>query len=398
MIVAQQLYEAGLITYHRTDSVNISDTAIQEVRDLITKIGSEYLPSKPIIYKSRENAQEAHEGIRPSHLEHTLDDVKNQVNAEQFKLYDVIFRRFVSCQMTDAKFNATKIVIESDDKKHNFIANGNILSFDGFLLVWTYTDSKDLILPTVSKNGKLSLIDVNGIQHFTKPPAQYNDASLIKYLEEKGVGRPSTYASIIDTLKKRGYVEKKGKALVPTEIAFKVSDFLVANFPELMNIDYTARVESDLDEIANAKKVWHEAVGEFYCELKKRLDAVKASDRPASFAEVTKIVCPQCQRNMLVKRKGKFGEFYGCSGYKASRDGKKDKNFCDATFKIGENGDPVRGQTKPVEVFDKRKCDCGAKLLIRTAKKTGDKFVGCSRFPMCRNVYSIQGVKIERDN
>ena len=388
---AQKLYEQGLITYHRTDSTNISEDAIRAIRNVIqTQYGDKYLPSKPNIFKSKDkNAQEAHEGIRPSHFE---DGLKVSATGDEYKLFEAIYLRFLACQMTDAEVDATHIEVLSDDKKHLFIANGQTLVFDGYLKVDKYSSSKEEILPDVKLNDKVDLLEAIPKQNFTKPPAAYNNASLVKKLKDEGVGRPSTYAAIIDTLIKRQYMSKDGKAFRPTDLGTRVCEFLQKNFTELMDIGYTARIEEQLDEIADNKKVWYTVVDGFYQELKKRLTAVKDVKKEKQISEHD---CPKCKKNKLVVRFGKFGKFYGCDGYSKEGDEK-----CSAIFKIGENNEPVEIVKKEKVYVEGKVCECGGKLIIREAKKTGNKFAGCSNFPKCRKIYDVDGeviVKKEKE-
>jgi len=390
MSVAQKLYENGSITYHRTDSLSISKEAMQSVRDLIGKnFGQKYLPAKPNIFRSKnKSAQEAHEGIRPTDMSCT----RTNLGADEDKLYDAIYKRFVSCQMTSAVFDTVKVTIADGNKKHKFAISGQTLKFDGFLKVWTYGSSKDEALPQLKKSEKVTLNKVDPFQHFTKPPASYNDASIVKTMEEHGVGRPSTYASIIDTLLTRNYVVRENKAFKPTELGTLVSTYLVANFPELMDTDYTSRIESKLDDIAEGKEVWYRTVGSFYTELSKRVTAAKAS-ASMKRAEETDIDCPECGKHKLVTRRGKFGKFYGCAGY-------LDKtNKCKATFQIAEDGTPIIKE-KPKVLIDpygeEVKCDkCGSPVVIRKAKASGKEFGGCSNFPRCKRMFDLEGNVIE---
>jgi len=399
MRIAQSLYEGaaiaghertGLITYHRTDSLNISDEAMTAVRSFITHAaGANYLSPTPRKFKSKELAQEAHEGIRPTHLEFLLNDIRSAIEEDEYKLYEAIFNRFLACQAADAAFDITKYIISSNDKRHTFIANGQVMKFDGFLKFWTYASAKDEALPDANTNDKLALKDVKGNQHFTKPPAAFNTASLVKTLEEAGIGRPSTYATIVSTLLDRGYVEKKGKAFVPTELGKRIGKFLVANFPELMNMNYTARMESELDEIAGSGKVWYKSVDAFYKELQKRITASRDSVGTKGGDE-TSIMCPECGRHKLVKRFSKWGPFYGCGGFVNKGDDK-----CSATFKIGPNGEPIKGVKK--RFIPNVKCDrCGSPIVIRKAERSGREFGGCSKFPKCRRLFNLDGTPIER--
>ena len=394
MSIAQKLYEGfsiagkestGLITYHRTDSVNISNEAIENVRQHISKIGSKYLPLQPRIFKSKASAQEAHEGIRPAHLEFSLDDVRASVDDNEFKLYEAIYYKFISCQMTDAEFDSVKVIIDSDNNQ-TFTANGQTLAFDGYLKCWPYSDIKEEILPSFNEKEKVTLTKVDGSQHFTKPPACFNTASLVKTLEEQGIGRPSTYATIVDTLIKRGYVDKNGKAFIPTELGTRISDFLVVSFPELMNPNYTARIEGELDEIAEHGKVWYEVVDSFFKELSKRLSVSK--EMQSQKGETTEIVCPVCKKFNLVKRFSKYGPCYGCDGYKSKE--------CHATFKIGADGEPLLQVKKEVKYLEGVVCDkCGAPIAIRKGIKSGKEFGGCSTFPKCRRMFNMDGSPME---
>jgi DNA topoisomerase-1 len=390
MSVAQNLYEAGLCTYHRTDSTNISKEAIDEVRAFIpAAYGSKYLPSTPKFYKTKnKSAQEAHEGIRPSHIEEPLSNLKSQLDLDQYKLYEAIYYKFLSCQMTDAIFDSEKVTVLSNSGAHTFIANGQKMLFDGFLKAWPYASAKDEELPDMQEKESAVLVEIKPEQHFTKPPAAFNDASLVKILEESGVGRPSTYASIIDTLTIRNYVTREGKAFKPTDLGKLVCDYLVKSFPELMNAGYTARIEDKLDEIAEGKLVWYNTVSDFYTELKKRLDVASSGASTKQNIE-TDIVCPTCGKNKLTRKRSRFGEFYGCSGYIL-----KGKEQCKAMFKIGEEGQPVA--KKEVRYLDGIKCDkCGSKIAIRINSKTNIEFFACSGFPKCKRVFNIDGTPIE---
>lgn len=382
MQVAQKLYEAGLITYMRTDSLNISKEALDSVRDHIkSNYGSKYLPSSPKFYKTKsKSAQEAHEGIRPTDL-----SISSAGSPEETKLYKGIYQRFVACQMTDALYDTVKLMITSKSGKHEFQANGQKQKFDGFLKVWSFGSSTDQLLPDVKAGEKANLLAVDPSQHFTKPPASYNDASLVKTLEENGVGRPSTYASIIDTLLTRKYVERKGKAFVPTDLGKTVSDFLKTGFPELMDTSYTARIEEKLDEIAEGQHIWHKIVDDFYLELDKRIKS-SADLESQKKSEETDITCPKCGNHKLVIRNSRFGKFFGCSGFL-----EKGKAKCKGAFQIGENGEPI---VKTVEYLKDStgkqfKCDkCGKPVVIRASKRTGKTFGGCSGFPKCKRMFT----------
>jgi DNA topoisomerase-1 len=389
MSVAQKLYENGSLTYHRTDSLNISKEAMELVRDHVkNNIGQTYLPSSPNYYKTKnKSAQEAHECIRPTDLGCT----STNLGPDEDKLYDVIYKRFVSSQMTAAVFDTTKITVMGD--KHEFSVSGQTLKFDGYLKVWTYGSSKEETLPSVKKSEAVSLNKVIPTQHFTKPPAAFNDASIVKTMEEHGVGRPSTYASIIDTLLFREYVTRENKAFKPTELGVMVCNYLTANFPELMDTGYTSRVESKLDEIAEGKEVWYNTVGSFYNELTKRITAAQAG-KSFKESEETEIVCPECGKHKLVIRRGKYGKFYGCAGYL-----EKGKNKCKGMFKISDDGTPLIKEKPKALVTPSGEtvmCDkCGSVVVVRKSTKTGKDFGGCSKYPACKRLYDLEGKPIE---
>lgn len=391
MSVAQKLYEGSLITYHRTDSMNISKEAVDSARELIkTSYGSDYLPGKPKFYKGKsKGVQGAHEGIRPTHFEYSLKEAKTNLPGDQYRLYEAIYYKFISCQMTNAVFDVSKIVVTpKDTKDYVWVATGQITKFDGFLKAWPYAKTKESELPDLVQGQELVLKKIEPSQHFTKPPAAFNDSSLVKKLEELGVGRPSTYATIPDTLLYRQYVEKEGRAYKPTDLGKLVSSFLIDAFPEIMNPDYTARIEDELDDVESGNKIWHECVRAFYVELKKRLDAAYQAPS-AKQAEETDIVCPTCKTYKLIKRRSRFGEFYGCAGYL-----EKGKTKCKATFQIGENGEPV-AKAKPREM-EGVLCDkCGSKVIIRKSSRTGKEFGGCSKYPKCKRMFDLEGKPVE---
>lgn len=401
MRIAQSLYEGasiageertGLITYHRTDSLNISEEAIQNVRSHITSAyGKKYLFPTTRIYKSKKTAQEAHEGIRPSHLEFSLEAVRQAVDDNEYKLYEAIYYRFLACQMSDAEFDVTKLKIVSNDNKHIFISNGQVMIFDGFLKCWPYGSAKDEELPELKIGEILKLKELKDNQHFTKPPAAYNTASLVKTMEENGIGRPSTYATIISTLLDRGYIEKLGKAFKPTDLGKKICIYLTTNFPELMNMNYTARIEDKLDAIAAGNKIWHKIVATFFSELSTRLDASRDSESMKERQE-SEYTCPVCKKNKLIKRFGKYGAFYGCSGYSA-----KGKEKCKAIFKIGKNDEPIEKEKKEVKYIEGVECDkCGSPIVIRKSSKSGKEFYACSAYPRCKRIFSLDGTPIVR--
>jgi DNA topoisomerase-1 len=394
MSIAQSLYEAGKISYHRTDSFNISEDALKASRDYINQThGGKYLPSTAKFYKTKSaNTQEAHECIRPTDLSFTSAMGNGALDPDQAKLYEAIYRRFVSCQMTDAEFDMKKATIIGSSKKNKFSATGQTMKFDGFLREWTYSSAKEESLPDMKEKEALKLKEVTPSQHFTKPPAAFNDASLIKTLDESGVGRPSTYAGIIDTLVARGYVTREGKAFKAAELGILVCDYLKGAFKNLMDIGYTSRIEESLDKIAEGKDIWHVVVGDFYKELD--VDIKKAiAGSSMKQAQDTNIKCPLCGKFNLVLRNSRFGKFYGCKGFL-----EKGKDKCKATFKVAPDGSPIQKVVNYLKDSSGAiiKCDlCGSKVVIRRGKKSGKEFGGCGGYPSCKRAFFMDGTPID---
>ena len=338
MAVAQQLYEGlslgpegevGLITYMRTDSTRVADLAIQETRHYVAeKYGAEFLPSKPRLFtRKAKGAQEAHEAIRPTKAEREPDSVKPYLNADQAKLYRLIWERMVASQMAAAVFDTTAVDIEAREPREGKVyilkATGSILHFPGFLVL--YSEGKDEAegveeagagLPPLDEAEQLRLLDIFPEQHFTQPPPRFNEATLVKALEERGIGRPSTYAPIISTLRRRNYVERKRDGrFYPLEIGFVVNDLLVQHFPNIVDIGFTAKLEEQLDEIARGERGWVGAISEFYVPFEETLRKANANIVKVKQAdEPTDEVCPQCGRPMVI-RAGRFGKFLACSGF-----------------------------------------------------------------------------------
>jgi DNA topoisomerase-1 len=338
MAVAQQLYEGlplgpegevGLITYMRTDSTRVADSAIQETRQYVAeKYGAEFLPSKPRLFTRKvKGAQEAHEAIRPTKAEREPDSVKPYLNADQAKLYRLIWERMVASQMAAAVFDTTAVDIEAKEPREGKVyilkATGSILHFPGFLVL--YSEGKDEAegveeagagLPPLDEAEQLRLLDIFPEQYFTQPPPRFNEATLVKALEERGIGRPSTYAPIISTLRRRNYVERKRDGrFYPLEIGFVVNDLLVQHFPNIVDIGFTAKLEEQLDEIARGERGWVGAISEFYVPFEETLRKANANIVKVKQAdEPTDEVCPQCGRPMVI-RTGRFGKFLACSGF-----------------------------------------------------------------------------------
>ncbi len=373
MRIAQQLYEGikigqegliGLITYHRTDSLNLSSQALKTAQEFIkNKFGQNYALANPRVYKTKtKGAQEAHEAIRPTQAIHQPEDMKEYLNTYQYKLYDLIWRRFIACQMSAALLEATTVNIQangSTGSPYIFRTTGSIIKFDGFLKIYP-TKFKETILPSLTKNELLELVKLLSEQHFTQPPARYNEASLIKTLEEYGIGRPSTYAPIISTIQERGYVEKnEQRKFIPTEIGFLVNDILVENFPKIVDIEFTAQMENDLDKIAAGKEEWVTTVGNFYQPFYNNLLEKYETVEKKKLEEPTDKKCPKCGKPIIIKL-GRFGKFYACSGF------------------------PECKYTEPIIVSTGVKCPkCDQGKIIEKKTKKGKIFYSCSRYPKC---------------
>ena len=376
MTLAQKLYEEGFITYHRTDSVVIAQSATFALRNYVKKeYGDKYLPDKPRFYKTKQKlAQEAHEAIRPTGLNNQPSTINNQLGRDYGKLYELIFRRAVSSQMADAIIESTTVTVDSqnskfkiqnskfeDERTYRLKANGSVLVFDGFLKL-TPQAINDTILPEFAAGDLLDAKEVLEKEHETTPPPRYNDASLVATLEEKGIGRPSTYATIISTIEGRRYIERDppagGGKFVPTYVGIAVSDFLVENFPSIDDVPFTALMEDELDAVANEKKAWAPVIEKFYGELAQKLEDVKGAQRVKIETEKTDEVCPKCGSKLVV-RIGKFGKFLSCSTFPK----------CDFTKPyLEEIGIPCP--------------KCGGQIILRKTRK-GRKFYGCSNYPKC---------------
>jgi len=369
MRLAQQLYEEGLITYHRTDSFNLSTKALGMARDYISReFGDKYLPATTRVFKSKsKNAQEAHEAIRVTDVTMTKDMItekSRKFDEKHAKLYDLIWRRFLASQMTAAVYDQSTVFVKAKKGKEYLLkATGSIKKFDG----WTrlFDNNSDKLLPEVNVGQDLNYLDINPLQKFTQPPPRFNDASLVKELEKKGIGRPSTYASIISVIQTRGYVEKTEKKFFPTVIGMLVSDFLVKNFKDIMDYDFTAELEEDLDRISRGEKEWKAIVKVFWEPLAKEIKKVsKDADRVEIPVEKTGEKCPQCgdaEKGEIVIRTGRYGKFKSCSRYPD----------CKFTENIVEK---LEGQNCPL-------CKKGEIIVKKT--RWGKDFFGCGRYPDC---------------
>ena len=310
MTLAQRLYEAGFITYMRTDSVNISQEALGAVRTLIeTRFGKRYLPEKPVVYKSKDSAQEAHEAIRPTDLVATADTIDAEDDAR--RLYDLIWRQFVACQMPAAEFDTTKVTVAAG--RYELTASGRVLRFDGFFKVQPPAKQDDAVLPALAVGDVLNLLKLDPTQHFTKPPPRYSEAGLVKELEKRGIGRPSTYAAIISTIQDRGYVTVAARRFSATKLGEIVTSRLHDAFPELMDYGFTAGLEEELDGIAQAKEDWKAVLNRFYGDFTGKLAKAETTMR-GNEPVVTPIPCATCGRPMGV-RTARTGVFLGCTGY-----------------------------------------------------------------------------------
>jgi len=360
MRIAQNLYERGFITYHRTDSLNLSSLALGTAKKFISQnYGQNYWQFRK--YKAKGRAQEAHEAIRPSYPNKTPDKLKIQAKLDdnQFKLYDLIWRRFIACQMAQAVFDSTSIDIQA--KNYIFRATGQTMKFDGFLKIYPIK-FEEAIIPDLKKEEILELIKLNPQQHFTQPPARYTEASLIKALEAEGIGRPSTYAPIISTIQERNYIEKNEKRYFqPTEIGLVVNDLLVEHFPKIVDIKFTANMEQDLDKVAQGQKKWKKLIEEFYSPFSQNLEKKYKEVSKKEFTETpTEKKCPKCGAPLLI-RLGKFGKFYACSKFPK----------CKYTESLPENTLNIKCP----------KCKEGD--LVEKRTKKNKIFYGCNKFPEC---------------
>lgn len=311
MTLAQRLYEAGHITYMRTDSTNLSPEAVTACRALVeSEFGARYIPPQPNLYASKEGAQEAHEAIRPTEVRVRAEDL-TALEPDQARLYDLIWRQFVACQMTPAEFDTTTITVRAGEYESR--ANGRVLRFDGWQRVLPPAKSDAAVLPTVTVGQALSLVKLDPSQHFTKPPARFSEASLVKEMEKRGFGRPSTYASIISTIQDRGYVKLVNRRFYAEKLGEIVTDRLKEGFTELMDYGFTASMEQDLDEVAQAKEDWKHLLDAFYKGFKRKLEAAREGMRGNAPVETT-IACPKCERPMAV-RTARTGVFLSCTGY-----------------------------------------------------------------------------------
>ncbi len=360
MFLAQKIYENGLITYHRTDSLNLSQQSLLQAKEfIIDNYGKNYWPGFSRRYKAKGRVQEAHEAIRPTYPEKSPEQLQKKLNKNALKIYELIWTRFIACQMSSALFNSLKIDI--DAKNYLFRANGQTLKFDGFLKVYALK-FEEAILPALVVKELLKLKKLLSLQHFTQPPPRYTEASLIKTLEKNGIGRPSTYAPILSTIQLRNYIEKdEQKRFKPTEIGIRVNNLLVNHFPKIVDIGFTKKMEEDLDEIAKGEKKWVPVIKEFYEDFEKTLkQKEKEIPHKKLTYEKTRQKCPQCKSPIVIKL-GRYGKFYACSNFPK----------CKYTKTIKENDLKIKCP----------KCKKGGVVEKRT--KTKKIFYGCSNWPEC---------------
>lgn len=389
MMLAQQLYEglpiggdeiSGLITYMRTDSPVVSEDALAEVRRFIPEaFGPAYLPEKPRRYKAKKSAQEAHEAIRPTSLQNTPEALKPHLNDDQYAVYDLIWKRFIASQMSGATFDQTTVDISAGDVALR--AGGSVMTFDGYLKLYdTNGDEDENTLPDSIREGDgLTCATVSPEQHFTQPPARYTEASLIKELEEKGIGRPSTYAPTLSTIVDRGYVRMEGRSFVPTELGRDVNGLLVKHYPNILDIGFTARMEDSLDLIEEGRSAYTKVMGDFYRtyhteheEAARNMENIRAEARPSG------ITCESCGKDMLIKL-GRNGYFLGCAGYPDCTNTKE--------FTRDETGKILPVEEKNAQEAGEACETCGAPMVVKRGRF--GQFLACSTYPACRNTKRI---------
>ncbi len=403
MMIAQQLYEGvelgsagpvGLVTYIRTDSTRLADSAVTAVRGFIEKeYGKEYLPAKANVYKKKKGkskTQDAHEAIRPTSMEYRPDSIKSLLTLDQWKLYGLIWKRFVACQMAPAIMDQTRVEITGGT--YTLTTSGSVMKFPGFTRVYEVSvetaekasdkdkenekakgKGKSALLPPINKGEEVGLLDIDPSQHFTQPPPRFTEATLVKELEENGIGRPSTYATILSTIQDRGYVEKEERRLHPTELGTLVNGLLVESFPEILNAEFTAHMEEELDMVEEGKVKWRELMAEFYTPFSKRLEKAKVEMRSVKEdVTPTDLLCEKCSKPMVIKW-GRRGKFLACTGYPEC------KNTGD--FTTDESG-AVKKADKTAET-DEKCPKCESPMVIKSGRF--GRFLACSKYPDCKS-------------
>ncbi len=387
MVLAQRLYEGvevgdegsvGLITYMRTDSTRVSEQALHDVRDLVkSQYGEAYLPHHPIYYKSKKTAQEAHEAIRPTSVDRSPESLASYLDRDLLQLYTLIWRRFVASQMNPAVFDQTDVDIDAG--RVEFRATGSIVKFNGFLAVYEEAkveetkpeegEQTDGLLPEIKEGEMLNLMELRPTQHFTQPPPRYNEASLVKALEANGIGRPSTYATILSTIQDREYVVKQDGKFIPTETGEVVTELLVDSFKDIFNYEYTAQMEDHLDRIESGRERWNDTMRNFYKVFSERLATAQKEMRDLKSEEIeTDEICEKCGRKMVIKW-GKFGRFLACTGYPECKNTREIPKVC-----------VIDASAAPPDETEDLTCEkCGRPMVL----KRGRFFYGCSRYPEC---------------
>lgn len=393
MLIAQQLYEGidigaegavGLITYMRTDSFHISEQALASCRKLIVDVyGENYLPEKPNVHASdKKGTQGAHEAIRPTAAEHPPESIKNHLTKDQYKLYELIWNRFVASQMKPALYAVTDVEIAAG--QYTFKAKGRELLFDGHTRVSGHElEKEEQILPPLEKDQRLELIELAPTQHFTQPPPRFTEASLVKTLEKLGIGRPSTYAAIISTIQERGYVKQEKRAFYATELGTLVTEKLIEHFSKIMDVKFTSHMEDELDKIEDEKIEWLNVLREFYDPFKTDLEKAAGEMKSVKGTpEESNQMCTLCGKPMVI-RWGRHGKFLGCSAFPT----------CKSTLPLDERGVPA-----PPETTDQKCEKCGSAMVVKTSRH--GKFLACSAYPNCKNTKSLTGetTKVEPTN
>lgn len=396
MMIAQQLYEGisignvgttGLITYMRTDSVRVSGEAVTGAREQVKNLfGSEYIPDSPRAYRNRKGAQDAHEAVRPTRLELTPEKIGQHLEKDQARLYELIYKRFLASQMTDLSLEKTRVNIEAGP--YGMEVSGQRVIFNGFTILYEEgrddEGNSDPSLPPISKGQDLKLIDVEVEKKTTQPPPRYTEATLVKMLEEKGIGRPSTYAAILDTIQKRNYVNKEQRRFIPTTLGMAVNDYLVTRFSRLVDVQFTADMEDQLDSVEEGDKTYLEMLNGFYEPFVDELDKVENGDDDFQWGG-TDEQCPKCDRGLVIKVSGKTGEFLACSGY-------PDCKFT-SNFKKTDDG---KIQLVEEEKREERCPECQGPMVLRQGR--GGPFLGCTRYPDCRGTLPLStGVPCPED-
>ncbi|MGI6152397.1 MAG: type I DNA topoisomerase [Christensenellaceae bacterium] len=386
MMVAQMLYEGvplkggattGLISYMRTDSTRIAEVALDAARTYISaQYGKEYLPEKANQYKGKKGAQDAHEAIRPTDIEHTPDSVRAFLNDDQYKLYKLIYTRFLASQMNPAVFETLSYDIDANGQ--TFRASGSRILFDGHLAAYDSStdEDKQMLLPKAEQNDKLALVKIDPKQNFTQPPQRYTEAGLVKFMEERGIGRPSTYAPIISTIQDRGYVKKKAKSFYPTELGEIVTELMANHFSDIVDVSFTADMEEELDDVENDGTSWKKVIRDFYMPFEKDLEAADKNieDRKVE-TRVSDVVCEKCGAQMVYKE-GRFGEFLACPNYPKCKNTKRIEK---------EKAEGEDGQVQqPSDVICEK---CGAQMIVKVGKF--GEFLACPNYPECKNTKQI---------